>query len=72
MTRDAGVGRNVARLRKDKRLSQRELAQLAGISRLTLRSIEHGNDSLVSSLERVAEALGVTLADVHPGGVVAK
>ena len=55
------VGDNIARIRVQQGLSQDELAELAGIHRVTLARYESGRvDPGAQHLGRIAEALGVT------------
>ena len=56
------IGSNIVLLRKKRRLTQRQLAQMAGVSPARLRDIERGcANTTVLLLERIAEALGVPL-----------
>jgi transcriptional regulator with XRE-family HTH domain len=49
----------VRELRERKALTQNDLAERAGISRMTVISIEHGKKSPIASVRRkLAEALG--------------
>lgn len=58
-------GSKIAALRASERLSQRELAQMAGIDRSYLSEIECGLKNLsVLSLIRIAEALDVQPSDL--------
>lgn len=54
---------NVKSLREEKKLSQEELAKMAGISRTTLSKIESGEDVSVTSntLLALAKALKTTV-----------
>lgn len=54
---------NVRSLREEKKLSQEELAKMAGISRTTLSKIESGDDISVTSdtLLSLAKALNTTV-----------
>ncbi|WP_031440211.1 helix-turn-helix domain-containing protein [Sphingomonas sp. FUKUSWIS1] len=54
------LGENVRRLRKERGLSQEELAFQAGMKRSYLSDIERGTrNPSVRALERIAEALAV-------------
>ena len=54
------VARNLKRLRKERRLSQEELADLAGLNRNYIGMIERQeNAATVDTLEVLAEALQV-------------
>lgn len=56
------IGTNIVLLRKERKLTQKRLAQIAKISSARLRDIEHGcANTTVSLLERIAEALEVPL-----------
>ncbi len=56
------VGENIRRLRASKKLSQKNLAEKAGISRVTLSRLEKGEyRPRVSTLEKLAAALGCGL-----------
>ena len=57
------LGVKIKNLRKEKNISQEELAKKAGISRATLSKIENGYFSKVSvvTLEKILAILGYTL-----------
>ena len=56
------VGENIRRIREYQRLSQEELAELAGIHRVTLARYESGKvDPGAQQIGRIAEALGVSV-----------
>jgi transcriptional regulator with XRE-family HTH domain len=64
-------GRRIRELREEKRLSQRELAEAAGISVCTLRKVEHEEPVRKSTARKVAAALGIgyqTIAQPHYTG----
>jgi len=53
------------RIRKDKGLSQYALAKAAGVSREYIRKLEAGeSDPTVGMLQKLADAMGVTLAQM--------
>ncbi|OGT71579.1 MAG: hypothetical protein A3H44_14055 [Gammaproteobacteria bacterium RIFCSPLOWO2_02_FULL_57_10] len=56
------LGERLARIRKQQRLSQTELAQEAGVGVATLRRIEGGQDSQLVSWLKLLRALGMTTA----------
>ena len=57
------LGVKIKNLRKEKNISQEELAKKAGISRTTLSKIENGYFSkvFVATLEKILAILGYTL-----------
>jgi transcriptional regulator with XRE-family HTH domain len=57
---------NVKRFRKEKKLSQEELAKEAGITYTTLAKIESGNNTnpTVKTIQKIAQALDVTIDDL--------
>jgi Zn-dependent peptidase ImmA (M78 family)/DNA-binding XRE family transcriptional regulator len=59
------IGDNLRRLRESKELSQAEVADRAGISRVTYRNIENGSTTpKVSTLQNIATGVGVKLQDL--------
>lgn len=57
------IGQNIAKYRKLKNLSQKELAAFAGINRQTLSCIETGiNNPSFNVMIKIAQALDVPLA----------
>jgi transcriptional regulator with XRE-family HTH domain len=65
------VGRNVARLRGQKRLTQEQLATRSGFSQQYISGLERGRrNPTVLSLYELAQALGVSHMElVKPDGV---
>ena len=61
-----GTGTNIARLRQAQGMTQKELAERAGISIRYLSRIEEGNylSPHIKTLSRVAYALKVTLSEL--------
>jgi len=61
------LGEKIKTLRKEKTLSQEELARKSGISRATLSKLENGNLTKISvaTLDRVLGVLGFTI-DIKP------
>ena len=55
----AEVGARVARWRLDRNLTQRELADEAGLSRITVARAEGGQSVTFSALVRILRALGL-------------
>lgn len=64
------IGSAIARARQGQRLSQERLAQLAGVSRVTIGNIETGR-SLGRALRPVAEVLGLSYDDLLAGRIAA-
>jgi transcriptional regulator with XRE-family HTH domain len=59
------VGTSIRKLREDKNLLQRELADSAGIPVRTLGRIERGEvDMRLSTLRKIASALNVDIKDL--------
>lgn len=59
------IGVNLRRIREAKGLSQSQVADLAGISRLAYRNIENGiSTPKVSTLQNIVSGLGVKLPDL--------
>lgn len=62
-------GRNVCRLRKERKLTQKRLAELANIEQGTLSRVETGKMNFTCQLEvALAEALGVSIAELWKEG----
>ncbi len=57
---------NILIRRKEKNLTQEELANLSGISRATISRLENGEEVEVklSTLEAIANALGCAIPDI--------
>lgn len=61
------LGKSIELARKEKKWSERDLAQRAGINHMTLRKIEKGELSIAIGLVfEVASVVGVKLFDVGP------
>lgn len=59
------IGDRIRAVRRDRRLSQEKLAELAGMDRQAVGKLELGYTSpLLDSLIRIADALDVELADL--------
>jgi transcriptional regulator with XRE-family HTH domain len=59
------VGLNLQRLRREKGLSQEELADLASIHQTYLSGVERGKrNPTITVLQRIAKALGVDIQDL--------
>ena len=55
------IGKRIEQVRKLKNLTQEQFADACGISRTALRNIEQGQDSKLSSIFAVSEALEIPL-----------
>ena len=53
------IGYNLRRLRRDRDLTQSQVARLAGIRQPELSAIEHGLQPKLGLVERLARVLGV-------------
>jgi transcriptional regulator with XRE-family HTH domain len=61
----AAVGARIGRMRQQRKLSRRVVAELAGIHENTLKKIESGNGNpTLSVLFGIAEALGVKVHEL--------
>ena len=59
------LAENIRRLRHDRRLSQEELADICGLHRTYVGSVERGERNVtLSSLELLGKALGVSVVDL--------
>ena len=60
------LAENIKELRKQRKLSQEELAKKAGVTYSTLIKLESGSNKnpTVKTLQQIAQALGVTLDDL--------
>ncbi len=52
---------DIVRTRKSQRLSQQQVANIAGVSRRTIVLIESGGDCTLSTLRRICTALGLQI-----------
>ena len=65
------LGKRLKELRKRCGMNQDKLADLAGINRSYLSNVESGHNSpTLNKLERLAKALGVSLIEFFPGGMI--
>lgn len=60
------IGKNIKRLRQQKKLSQEKLARLTDISLNTLTKIESGftKRPSVQTIKKIADALGITIDEL--------
>lgn len=63
------LARNLRRFRAAKAVSQEALADLAGLHRTYLGSVERGERNVsIDNIERLADALGVTVSELLKEG----
>lgn len=63
------LAENIRRLRREQNLSQEELADICGLHRTYVGSVERAERNVtLSSLELLAEALGVSVVDLLTSG----
>lgn len=56
------IGQQIAKLRKDRGLTQEQLSQIAGLDRANIAKIENGKyNTGIDILGRIADALGVEI-----------
>jgi len=58
------LSQRIERLRKDKQMTQEELAEKAGLHRAYFWDIENGRNISIKTAYKVARALGVKLSDL--------
>lgn len=59
------IGENVSRVRKEKKLSQENLAHLADIDRTYIGYIENAKYNVtITKLQQIAEALGISITEL--------
>lgn len=65
------MGYRVEKLRKDKSMTQAELAEASGVSRATIVALESGQEITVktSTLQAIAAALNCSIADLFAQNV---
>jgi len=58
------LSQRIERLRKDKQMTQEELAEKAGLHRAYFWDIENGRNISIKTAYKVARALGVKLSEL--------
>lgn len=62
------LGARIRDLRKNRRLSQEELAEISGLHRTYVGSVERGERNLtLNSIETLASSLDMTISDLFRG-----
>lgn len=64
--RDMSIAKNLTRIRSGAGLSQAALAKLSGVSQQLISQIERGENSSTKHLPKLANALGVGVAELDP------
>lgn len=61
------IGKTIAELRREVKISQGELAERAGLTQASLSHIENGNTKRpsINSLAPICEVLGISIAELH-------
>lgn len=61
------LGENLKKIRKAKKMTQKELAQKSGVKQSVISDLETGNAKSTGSLLEIANALGVTAEELKKG-----
>ena len=64
MTYSKKIGKNIRKIRENKKITQEELGRIADISKRQIIRIEDGENQKVKTLEKIAQALLVTFKDL--------
>ena len=58
------IGQRIKSLRKERSISQEELADIAGLDRTYINSVENGKRNIsIVNIEKIAIAFGISLKD---------
>lgn len=58
------LGERIKQLRKEANISQEKLAEIAGLDRTYINSVENGKRNIsIINIEKIANAFGITLMD---------
>lgn len=63
----ATLGENLKKIRKAKKMTQKELAQKSGVKQSVISDLETGNAKSTGSILELANALGVTAEELKKG-----
>ena len=56
----AGIGENIRRIRREKKITQKKLAEMTGLTNVVINYYEHGaKNPTIETVRKIAEALGV-------------
>lgn len=58
------MGEKIKQLRESKKLSRYELAELTGLSHMTIYRVESGESPTLKTLTKIAKALGVSVEEL--------
>lgn len=60
------TGKNIKRIRKEKKITQKELAEKSGVSEISIRQYENEKrNPKIETLDKIASALDVFIADIN-------
>ncbi|PJJ86823.1 transcriptional regulator with XRE-family HTH domain [Brevirhabdus pacifica] len=65
-TRDMSIAENLRRLRKASGMSQKTLAEKAGVGQQLISQLERGENTSSKKLPKIAEGLGCAVHDLDP------
>lgn len=61
------IGQNIKKYRKEKKITQKELATLVGVNEVTIRSYEAEKyRPKIETLKKIADALNISIAELEP------
>jgi transcriptional regulator with XRE-family HTH domain len=61
----SALGQGIRQVREDRSLSQERLAELAGLHRTYVSSVEQGRRNLsIENIQKIAKALGVSMTEI--------
>ena len=55
----AGIGENIRRIRREKKITQKRLAEMTGLTNVVINYYEHGaKNPTIETVRKIADALG--------------